>query len=418
MLSVFERLDELDHYALLDVARDVDRKGVKSAYFKLAATFHTDRHFGKKLGAFKSKMELIFGRLTASHDVLANKDRRAEYDEYLVERDRTQAYERLMRMVEGEGNLGDELRASAASIEPAPTAGGELATLPPAGGSPAELARIGAPSPQRIAIAVDAPSSPPPLAPDAAAGAAIAATAAAVASADQERARREMLARRLGGTRVSSTRRSNTGTNVAAPPRATPTAEEARAATDSIRRMYVDKKDGARRAQSIKFVEAAEQALLKDDFVTAANHLRLAVKYTEDPEVHRRFEQINARARELVASAYVKQATYEEQQQKWREAALSYVKAIEGRPDDAELHERAANALRREGRDLHLAARHGELAVQKNPNRADFRVTLGNVYLDAGLFLRARTELEQGHKLDSNAPRLKELLAQVKKLVS
>src|SRR5581483_1669378 len=101
----------------------------------------------------------------------------------------------------------------------------------------------------------------------------------------------------------------------------TPSQAETQAAGDALRRMYEERKDAAKRAQAKKFVEAADQALAKEDLVTAANNYRLAVRYTDDAEVQRKFEETNKRARDFMAQAYLKQAKYEEQQQRWREAA-------------------------------------------------------------------------------------------------
>ena len=51
--SCTEASSTLDHYALLGVARSADRKALKRAYFDLAARFHPDKYFRKKLGSYK-----------------------------------------------------------------------------------------------------------------------------------------------------------------------------------------------------------------------------------------------------------------------------------------------------------------------------------------------------------------------------
>ena len=77
------RLDEIDHYSVLGVPRDADRKAVKGAFFAYAARLHPDRWFGRRLGPWKAKLEAVFGRMTVAHDTLTNPERRAEYDGYL-----------------------------------------------------------------------------------------------------------------------------------------------------------------------------------------------------------------------------------------------------------------------------------------------------------------------------------------------
>src|SRR5262249_43042541 len=78
VLDLHAQLATIDHYALLGVARDADKKAVKRAYFELAGAFHPDRFFRKRLGSFKPKMEAIFGRVTIAHDVLTDKEQRVE----------------------------------------------------------------------------------------------------------------------------------------------------------------------------------------------------------------------------------------------------------------------------------------------------------------------------------------------------
>ncbi len=379
ILELHTYLDDLDHFELLDVARDADRKAIKNAYYGLAAKFHTDRYFGKNLGSFKSKMEAIFGKITVAHDTLANKARRAEYDAYLVDRDRTKAFERYL--------AGEDPYDAAAEQTPEPEP--ELAPPQPEPAAPVEPA-----PPPRATM--------PPL-------------------TEEQRMRREALARRLAGPSTGRLR----GAAKPEPPRPsvppsvpTPSADEARAATEALKRRYHEGRDNARRTRARQLIETAEQALARDDVLTAANNLRLALGFDDDPALREKYDDVNRRACDLMADTYLKQARYEEQSSKWAAAALSYAKAHEGKPDDATICERTANALRMEGRDLHKAARFAELAVQKSPTTIEFRITLGSVYLDAGLFLRARSELEHAAKLDPSNATVKNLLARARKMAS
>ncbi|MDC3958339.1 DnaJ domain-containing protein [Polyangium jinanense] len=93
VLELYDALDERNHYELLGVSIDADKKQIKSAYWVLAPEFHPDKYFRKKLGTYKQRIEAIFDRLTLAHDVLTSKQRRAEYDTYLEQtrRNRTMA---------------------------------------------------------------------------------------------------------------------------------------------------------------------------------------------------------------------------------------------------------------------------------------------------------------------------------------
>lgn len=72
------------HYELLGVAPNAGRAEIRAAYFELARVFHPDSLFGKELGSFKLKMEIVFRRLAEAYEVLRRENKRAEYDEYLA----------------------------------------------------------------------------------------------------------------------------------------------------------------------------------------------------------------------------------------------------------------------------------------------------------------------------------------------
>lgn len=80
ILEMDAKLRGATHYEVLDVARDADRKEIKRAYFALAAVFHPDRFFGKKLGPMRPKLDRVFVRITEANEVLGSKQRREEYD--------------------------------------------------------------------------------------------------------------------------------------------------------------------------------------------------------------------------------------------------------------------------------------------------------------------------------------------------
>jgi curved DNA-binding protein CbpA len=80
VLELHGQLQRITHYELLGVPRDANKKTITRAYFRLVATLHPDRHFGKKLGSFKDKIELLFRRISEAHEALTSLERRAAYD--------------------------------------------------------------------------------------------------------------------------------------------------------------------------------------------------------------------------------------------------------------------------------------------------------------------------------------------------
>ncbi len=343
------RLDELDHYALLGIHRSAEKKQVKSAYYGFAARIHPDRHFGKKLGPYKPKMEAIFNRMTVAHDTLASVSRRAEYDGYLAERDRLSELERVLDVDQESLGIAEE--------------------------RPVDPARV-ADSNDRMRAQPQPAPTPQALSPEA------------------ERARREALARRLlgGSSRRMPAVTAPVAKSSAPPPQHTPTP----------RQVGVD-----------TLITSARGAANSGDLITASNRMRLAAKL--DPRLATEAEELTRRAHAAMAEAYVKQARFEESEERWVAAAISWVKAHEGKPTDPAIAERAANALRLAKGDLRKAVHLAEMAARMRANDAGFRLTLAEVYCEAGLLKRSRSELEVAARINPQDPRCRALHEELKR---
>ena len=332
LIVLHRQLDQLDHYALLGVDRAADRKGIKRAYFDLAAKYHPDKYFRKKLGSYKLKMEAIFGRITLAHDTLTSKEKRADYDAYLDEQRRSRGIEELLADAMAEIKRAEEAADREARAAAEPPAATGVALAPPAGPASAPPAGTGSGPP--VAQARSTSSAPSLPAVDIA-------------------ARREALARRLLGGRAPS--RPSVPAPERTPAAPMPSAGDAIAA---LRRRYEDRKTQAKAAQARKYVGIAETALAAKDPVAAANAFRVAVTLVpDDADLARRADEAQASADALLAETYTRQAGYEEKNAQWAEAARSWARVCKARPSDANAHERAAHALVKADGDLHEAAR-------------------------------------------------------------
>jgi curved DNA-binding protein CbpA len=358
VLDLFYRLDDLDHYTLLGVGKDADKKTVKRSYFELAAVMHPDRYFKKNLGSFKGKMEQLFGRVTEAHDALTDAARRAEYDAYLDEVATTRGMEAMFE------RALDETRRAAASAE------------------------IATPAPMMRESVVPAPrgSSPGSMAP--------------VPSAADMQARREALAKRLlGGQSVRPTAPSAPPIDAPNPLRYTNSSD----AMDALKRRYEERIDNATANQAKKYIKAADDALSKNDVVAAASSLQIATKFApDDVALAMRYQETKNRADEVLGESYVKQATYEERAKHWPEAARSWQKVAKIKVTDPAAHERAAFCiLMAENGDLHQGAEHAKQAVMLEPAQVVHHLTLAEIYLKAGLGASARRAAEAGLALDA-----------------
>jgi curved DNA-binding protein CbpA len=361
VFEMHSRLDSIDHYELLGVDHAADKKALRRAYFGLAAKFHPDRYFRKKLGSFKPRMEAIFGRLTLAHETLSDGDRRAEYDAYLDEQRQALGIERLLADAASEATRAEE------SIEREVRAQASLdATSSVAAGSdPQKLVPTG-------------PAAPLPV----------------VGIA----ARRDAFARRLlGGSGRSH------GASTAPPPSSSitpPVTPSVADAMNSLRHRYEERISRAKSAQARKYVATAEAAMAQGDTVSAANAFRVAQKLSPaDAELQRKAKEAQQKADAVLSEMYARQGAYEEKNGQWAEAARSWSRVTRARPNDADAHAHAADALVKASGDLHEARRLAVTACTLNPESPQYRVTLANVYLSAGLPQNARRELETAAQL-------------------
>ncbi len=375
VLDLYYRLEDMDHYTLLGVGKEADKKTVKRSYFELASVMHPDRYFKKNLGSFQAKMEALFGRVTEAHDTLVDAAKRLDYDAYLDEVATTKGMEAMFeRAIE-------ESRRTAANAAAA-----------------AATARDSAPSAERTSDpgAARALSGPAPV-------------LAQGLSAAELQARRESLAKRLlGGNSLrppqsippeapSPLRYSNSGD-----------------AVEALKRRYEERIDNATANQAKKYLKAAEDSLSKNDVVAAASSLHIATKFApDDVALAMRYQEVRNLADKLLCDSYVKQATYEERSHHWPEAARTWQKVTKIKVGDPKSNERAAHCLLKiENGDLHQAAEHAKVAVTAEPAVLEHHITLAEIYFKAGKTASAKRTAETGLALD---PRNVSLLGIVKK---
>jgi curved DNA-binding protein CbpA len=356
LLDMHRALDRRDYYALLGIEEGADRKAIKRAYYELAAAFHPDRYFRKRLGSFKVRMEEVFAKLTIAHDTLSDRERRSEYNAYLAEQRISSAIEENLARGLTEAQRAEESVVRAVSAD--------------------------------VGISVPASAPETTLAPQI-----------------DVAARREALARRLLGgnqSRTASTAgmRAVGGSIPAGSPSAAEPPMGTANAVNALKRRYEERVAGAKANESRKFAGQAEAALGAGDLIAAANAFRIAASLTpHDADLASRAQQAKVKADALLSETYTKQAHYEETHDQWTEAARSWARVCKVCPDDARPHERAAHAVLKSSGDLHDGARFAQRACELDPKNPFYRITLASCYTAAGLALNARRELDTAAQL-------------------
>lgn len=145
------------------------------------------------------------------------------------------------------------------------------------------------------------------------------------------------------------------------------------------------------------------------NFVKASASLHLATVYDPDNEEYAALNRkVVIEARRVQARALVAQAESAESFQNFREAMATYKKAIEYGPDHAVAHFRLGMLVRKLEEDTRSALSYLREAVRLDPKKAEFRIALGDLYVELGLKLNARREYQAILEVNKNHEGAKE----------
>ena len=79
IIEVMRMVRAGDYFAVLGVSREVDRRELKRAYFRMSKEFHPDRRYKQELGSFGPWLSTIFETATTAFQVLDDDGRRAQH---------------------------------------------------------------------------------------------------------------------------------------------------------------------------------------------------------------------------------------------------------------------------------------------------------------------------------------------------
>ncbi len=361
ILDRYYRIDSLNHYEVLGVVADAEKKTVKSAFYELVALIHPDKYFGKNIGHFREKMERCFVRITEAYDVLSRPDSREKYDAYLKSQQQVADLQRALDMRVTPDEL-DRLEAELMRLADAATA-----SSPPVSAG-AHAPNVSAASMHGVRVL-----------------------------SDQER--RQALANAL--------RRSTSGTRATAGGRSS--SPDLTTAVDGLRHHYETRLQHAREVKLRSHLQTAKDALEKNDPVSACDALRIAQRLApDDTSIANHLAEVQVQANSVLADRYLEQAKYEEEHGRLDAASRNFAHAAQARPS-AELWERAARCGLCAKSDLRAAAEMAKKALEVGPERATSHALLAEIYLEAELNASAAAELDRAARLAPNDDSIREL---------
>jgi curved DNA-binding protein CbpA len=380
IIQAFHHSNKLNHYELLGVAMDAERAEIRKAYFALSKVFHPDAYYGKRLGSFKPKMEVVFRKVTDAYEAVGRTKKREAYDRYLKQSIAVSAAEKQMDRVE------ERAKAMSKALTKAPVA--ERQAQPVAATA---VARDWQPS-----------AAPPKAAPSVAPG---------TPEYDRMQRKRELLERKLGGRSQRPARRGRPVRSMPAPTVKIGHKTALRDLTRSLKQTAVLTGGVDRAAHHIENARVAEA---DGDLAAAATALRMAIALdSNSAELQQHYQRVNSHLRVQLLDIHREQAKYEEDNNLWAAASISWAKVAEAAPDDPLAPRRAAKAIMAAGGDLRKARDFALRSLELAPDSPETRVLLARIYIGAGMDASAAKELDEAAKLDPGHEMVKNLRKQL-----
>ncbi len=372
ILLLYHSLSTLTPFQLFAIRGDATDKDVKRAYQRLSLRFHPDRYYGKNLGSFKPMMERIFRVVSETFALLSSEENRKK-----------------------------------------------LASVYPEDFAPRMPAPEAEPAREREPASKTLPESRPPAAASRPAGSAGPSAAPPVPREGVGRHRvglRNQIARILARSESSSMVSGDDSSEddeaspvIPPPPGGYRTPPVRPPATDALHRMAQEK---LQRIQT--HLAEGKRALSTQSYGTAASHFKLVLSLDPDhEEASRLYREAEAKNRDFLGNSYAARARMEDEMGDHQKSADLWELAVENLPTLENVMSAAAAFLKIGN---HLKARqYAQQAVQLS-DKPEPAILLAQVYLAAGMALRAQSTLQALLEKHPRHPVATRLLREAEKL--
>lgn len=153
------------------------------------------------------------------------------------------------------------------------------------------------------------------------------------------------------------------------------------------------------------------------NFHSALNNFKLSVAY--DP-FNRKYKEMLVKTDEQTKKKKIKiiieQAEIKDGMGETDEAITLLEEALAGGCDDAIAYHNLAKLYLKKGENLQIAKNYCLKAMELNPKKVDFHLTLGQIYTRAGLVRNARREFEYALSLQPDNQKIKLYLEELKRI--
>jgi curved DNA-binding protein CbpA len=174
----------------------------------------------------------------------------------------------------------------------------------------------------------------------------------------------------------------------------------------AVRAMRKQMRGRASRAK--RYFEQGKTDYEAGNTIKAVSSLHLACQFDQKNKPYRSlYKRVQLEARQLQAESLIHAGASAEQFQNFREAIAHYQDAVALDPKDGLPYFRLARLVKRIEQDPRRALGYLREAVTKDPRNVDYRLELGELYLELGLGLNAKREFQAALKLDRGNPRAK-----------
>jgi tetratricopeptide (TPR) repeat protein len=228
---------------------------------------------------------------------------------------------------------------------------------------------------------------------------------------DRMQRKRELLERKLGGRSKMRSPKRQPVRSMPAPTARVGRKTALRDLTRSLKETAVVT-GGVDRAD--RHIENARIAEAQGDLAAAANALRMAIALDSNRgDVKEQYQRVNSHLRVQLLDIHKEQARYEEDNNMWAAASISWAKVADAAPDDPVAPRRAAKAILAAGGDLRKARDFAYRSLEVAPDALDTRLLLARIYIEAGMDASAAKELDEAAKLDPGHEMVKNLRKQL-----